>query len=567
MNLLTTHEMSHSTNEIEEVESVSIYQNRPQLIANAIDANESMHVWGRGTGKTTGVLAPRSHRCMSTMPRSAGVNVAESYMQLLDRTLPPMISSWNEMGLKRDIDFWVRKFPPKNMGLNMPYVTPETAEHSIFMRVNKRDISLMRLVSQDRPGSSNGMSIDWLMGDEVKFLNKQRLDSELMPTNRGNERYFSKMHLHHSVMFTTDMPTTSQAKWIHDYGDHVDQEAIDIILLLQNEINIIHVKASARGRYTKSDLATIASYEKELSVIRKDTVYYSEASTYENIDVLGAAYIKKLKRSLPDFLFRTSVGNERPGKAENTFYPDLDDRHFYNAINYGYVDALPETSYGKDALKDCRKDLDLNHAEPIELGIDVGGRINVLAAGQAVGMRLNVINGMDVVQPGRNRMRHLAHSFIQYYKYYFKKEVIVYHDHTHISENPVSDKNPLDEFCDELEANNWTVTRYFIGVTASYRNRYMLWGLLLNGQPQSDQEYYEVKFNKDNTTIMRTAMENTKTLPGGKTGFEKDKRMEKDDKANQQEAPHYSDAADTLVFGMIKRRREGQTISSSILLF
>lgn len=544
-----------------------LYQNLPQLRVNAIDANESVHVMGRGLGKSVGCLAPRAQRNMYFMPRSSGVNVAESYMQLLDRTLPPMIMRWQEMGMKRDVDFWVRRFPPKNIGLNLPYMSPETAEHTVFMRVNRYDVSAMRMVSQDRPASSNGMSIDWIMGDEVKTLNKQKLDSELMPTNRGNERYFKDCHLHHGIMFTTDMPTSSEAKWVHEYEDHIDQEAIDLILLLQNEIYLIDIKAQVRGRYTRQELLDKTLYEKELSKIRKETIFYSEASTLDNIDVLGTEFIRKLKRSLPEFVFRTSVLNERPGKVENTFYPDLADKHFYNAIDYSFVESIPENKMGKGKMHDCRKDLDLDRSKPLEVGMDVGGRINVLAVGQEVAKMLKVLNGLDVVEPGKNRMKHLAVEFNTYYKYYYLKEVIIYYDHTHIAENPVSDENPLDEFTDELEAMGWNVTRYFIGVTPSYRKRYMLWGHLFNGHPISEREFYSVMFNKDNTTVMRTAFETTKTLLGGKTGFEKDKRMEKKEGFNQQEAPHYTDATDTLIVGMIKRRRDGVEYSSSLIDF
>lgn len=544
---------------------IVLYQNIPQLKVNLIDAKKSYHVMGRGLGKTTEILAPKGHRCMSLMPRSAGINVAESYMQLLDRTLPPMLQRWQEMGLKRDVDFWVRRFPPKNIGLNMPYIMPETAEHAVFVRVNRRDVSVMKLVSQDRPSSASGMSVDWILGDEVKFLNKEELDRGVMLTNRGNRRYFDDCYLHHSVTFTTDMPTSSSGKWIHEIEELMEPDLIELILVIQQEIFQIKVKAKTRGRFTKQEETELAYYQKELNKLRKEAVYYSEASTLDNIDVLGAEFIRDLKRTLPDFIFRTSVLNEKPGKAEHTFYPDLADRHFYNAIDYSFADGLPESSYGKGKMKDCRKDSDLDRGKPLEIALDVGGRINVLSAGQGEGRQLGILNGLHVVEPGKNRMKHLAVEFDNYYKYFYKKEVIIYYDHTHIAANSVSDKNPLDEFCDELTAKGWEVTRYNVGITPSFRNRYIMWGLLLNGRSVAEGEFFTVMFNKANTTTIRTAMECTKTLLGGKTGFEKDKRVERDEKANQLEAPHFSDATDLLVYGMIKRRSEFMQYSSSLI--
>jgi hypothetical protein len=555
---------SSATQETNEVPANTLYLNKPQLLANLIDANEQYHVWGRGTGKSEGLLAHRAHRCMNLMPRSAGVNVAESYMQLLDRTLPPMLKRWQDMGLRRDVDFWVKRFPSKNLRLNMPHFTPETPEHSIFMRVNQSDVSVMRLVSQDRPGSSNGMSIDWIIGDEAKYLNKERLDQELAPTNRGNERYYSECHLHHSVCFTTDMPTSSEAKWIHEFEAHNDPEANEMILAIEHALYAIHQKAIKRGTYTKSETYQTQYYQRELAKIRKGLVFYSEASTLDNLEVLGVEFIRKLKRSLPEFVFRTAILNERPGKVENTFYPDLVDAHFYNALDYQFLDSIPENRWGQGAMDDCRKDGDLDKTRPLEVALDIGGRINVITIAQESDKHISVLNAMDVLHP--QRIKHLAQQLNEYYRHYPRKDVVVYYDHTHIAKNPVSDKNPIDEFNDELDRLGWRVSPYYLGVTPSYRNRYVLMGLVLNGQPVDD-DFYSIAFNKENTKRLRTAMEATKIKLGGPTGYEKDKRLEKDEDANQQEAPHYTDSLDILVFGMIKRRRHTTSRTSSLISF
>lgn len=549
----------------------TLYYNKPQLLANLIDANEMYLVWGRGTGKSEGVLAPRFHRMLTLMPRCSVVNVAESYMQLLDRTLPPMLKRWEEMGMRRGVDIFVRRFPPKIAGTNLPYMTPETAEHSVFLRVNRYDYSVMRLVSQDRPGTSNGMSIDGYGGDEAKFLDVEKLNSELAPTNRGNERYFSHCHLHHGVIFTTDMPTSSSAKWIHQFEEFNDSELDAAIVATELELQKIHITAQKRGgemgaRYTAKEQAAVRYYQKQLFELRRHHVYYSEASTLENIEVLGVDFIKKLKRSLPDFIYRTSVLNERPGKVENTFYPDISDKHFYNAIDYSYIDGVGEKEYGKGKLNNARKDADLDRSSPLEIGIDTGGRINVLVVGQGTSHEFRIINALDVLHP--KRIKHLAQALHQYYNPSFPlREAIIYHDHTHVAKNPVSDKNPLDEFVDELDRLGWKVTPYHIGVTPSYRNRYMLWGAFLNPVKSAvDDEPYSILFNKENTKVLRTAMQNTKIAAGGQTGYEKDKKMERDEKADQREAPHYSDAADVLLFGMLKRRRNSKNFGSGLIL-
>ncbi|SDE20637.1 hypothetical protein SAMN04487996_10439 [Dyadobacter soli] len=543
----------------------SLYFNKPQLDVNLVDANELALVAGRGTGKSAGVLSHRFHRCLSLMPRSSGVNVAQSYMQLLDRTLPPIFQRWQEMGLQRDVDFWVRRFPPRNIGLRMPYVAPETAEHSVFMRVNRYDVSVMRLVSQDRPGSSNGMSIDWYGGDETKLLNKQKLDSELVPTNRGNERYFRDCHLHHSVIYTTDMPTSPESKWIHDFEKDVDREAVEMVLGIEAELFLIRARAGDRGHFTRQETYKVDFLQRDLSKIRRHLVYYKEASTLDNIDVLGVDFIKKLKRTLPEFIFRTSVLNERPANVENTFYPDLKDRNFYDAIDYSIVDGHNESVYGKGKLNDCRKDTDLDRTMPIEAAMDVGGRINTLACGQETEQTISILNAMDVLNP--KKIADLAKEFATYYKYYSRKELILYYDHTHVPKNPVSDKNPVDEFVEQISKLGWRVTPFNVGVTPSYYNRYRIWSILLKGAAYRTGEFYQVQFNRENTKVLRTAMEQTSFAVNGKTGFEKDKSMERRSDVDQREAPHYTDAADILVYGMIKRRRAGSQATASMIDF
>lgn len=534
-------------------------------MANLIDARLMRLVWGRATGKSAGALAHRFHRCMDLMPRSGGINVAETYMQLLDRTLPPIIARWEEMGLKRDVDFWIRRFPPKNIGLRMPYMTPETADHSIFVRVNRYDVGVMRLVSQDRPASSNGMSVDWYGGDEAKLLDKTKLDGEVKPTLRGNKRYFGDCHLHHSEIFTTDMPTTAGGRWIHDFENLNDPAANEYILGLEKILYEIRIAAAKRGKYTNREIHEISQINKELSIVRKDLIFYSEASTLENIDILGVDFIKDLKRDLPDFLFRTSVLNIRPKQVQNAFYPDLADKHFYSSIDYSFIDGQAESAYGKRGIDDCRKDFDLNRAMPLEAALDVGGKINNVVTGQEAAMMISILNAMDVLNP--KKISDLATEFHQYYRYYARKEVIVYYDHTHKVKNPVSDKNPIDEFVETLEKLGWNVTPYWVGVTPSFYNRYQLWSLLLGGRPLSSAEFYQARFNKVNTSKLRVAMDLTEFAINGKTGFEKDKWMEKDKDADQQQAPHYTDAADLLVYGMIKRRRNGVKPSSSLIEF
>lgn len=172
----------------DEVELIPRHYNKPQIRAMLVGANIEFAVWGRGTGKSEGLLAPRTFRNVEVMPRGHGCFVGATYLQLLERTLPPLIKGWESMGMIRNRDFWVREKPPKKLNIPAPIVGPLTADHCIFFRNG----AVASMVSQDRPGSANGKTVHWIAGDEAKFLKKKQLDEELLMTNRGDERYFGE---------------------------------------------------------------------------------------------------------------------------------------------------------------------------------------------------------------------------------------------------------------------------------------------------------------------------------------------------------------------------------------
>lgn len=527
-----------------ELQPKRVHYNKPQLMARLIDAQHEVDLWGRGTGKSQGRLSVRALDMAQQMPRCSFVNVANTYMQLLDRTLPPMIAHWQELGMQRDVDFWIRKFPDKKFGLKMPYIMPETADHCVFIRANKNNVSLMRLVSQDRPASASGMSVDGIIGDEARYLNYQKIQDELIPTNRGNDRYFKGKHLHHSTCYMSDMPNTSESKWLIEEEKKMDNEAVRLIKAIQGYLFKMGSNAKARGKYTKAEESQLAFYQKELYKLRKGLTYYSEASTLENIAVLGVDFIKLMSRQLSPAEFNRAILNLRPDSVEEGFYPYLAEHHFYDdAIAYSFVDALKEDKYGKGKLNDCRKDSDLNRSIPLCIAPDFGGSFNCLTVGQRKLRNFNIINNFYVKNP--KRVKDLGIDFDNYYKHFYKKELTFYFDHTHYQANPV-DKNPKDVLIDVLEARGWTIYPRFVGAAPSFFHRHHLWNAGLAGD---DDKVLLPRFNKYNTEETRNSMQNTAIKRGGKDPFAKDKTLEKKVDADQLDAPHLSDSADILYFG------------------
>jgi hypothetical protein len=155
-----------------------IHYNIPQLRSMTVFAPEEWAVLARGTGKTKGIIAPKSERLLNMMPRCTGVIVGATFQQILTRTLPPVIAGWEKLGYINGKHFLIGIKPPKvwreKFDWKGPYHLPLNYEYFISWWNGAG----VQLVSQDRAGSSNGVSIDWIMGDEAKLLNRERWNSK-----------------------------------------------------------------------------------------------------------------------------------------------------------------------------------------------------------------------------------------------------------------------------------------------------------------------------------------------------------------------------------------------------
>jgi hypothetical protein len=523
----------------EDVTTMHRHFNKPQLRSMSVGANEEYAVWGRGTGKSEGLIAPRTFRNVEIMPRSHGCFVGSTYLQLLERTLPPVIKGWEQMGWQRGRDFWIRERPPKHLNIPLPIVGPITTEHCIFFRNG----AMASMVSQDRPGSANGKTVHWIAGDEAKFLDKQKLDNELLMTNRGDERYFGGIPEFHSLLFCTDMPTSKAAMWILEEEKRMDKKRIQTLLDLRTKIYSLYGALAAYPGKRKSILKAITKYQTFWDELRKNTVYFSEASTLDNIHGFGAKNIARLREKLPAFIFQTAILNRRPFLTENAFYPDLDEHHFYDKEDHAFLDLQPVDLFGKGLFDDSRKDADVDKYRPLDISLDYGAHINPMLVGQPHGREYRILKELYVRHP--ERVADLARAFCRYYKHHPVKIVNYFFDHTAIGTTATSATSAKDVFKEYLMNEGWTVEDRYLGHTPDAENRYELWGRALRG---GDNRLFRVAFNRHNTEFVRISMQQAQ-IEQGTVGFRKDKKDEKKLHLDQRETTHFSDAIDNLLYG------------------
>ena len=186
-----------------------IYFNAPQRLTQLIGANTTVIVAGRRTGKTDSIASPFVLRNMQRMPGSTGGIVVPTYKHGLTNTIPGLLAAWKRWGYINGI----------------PIIEPAEYEHVISFYNGSCAI----LISQDRPGSSNSLTLSWLLIDEAKFIDYERLKDETLPANGGIKSYFGHHSFNHSVMILSDMPQTQKGSWFLHYQEKMDTELIETI--------------------------------------------------------------------------------------------------------------------------------------------------------------------------------------------------------------------------------------------------------------------------------------------------------------------------------------------------
>ncbi|MCF0208264.1 MAG: hypothetical protein HUK07_02340, partial [Bacteroidaceae bacterium] len=365
-----------------------VYFNKPQRLTQLIGANISVIVAGRRTGKTDSIAAPFVLRNMQRMPGSTGGIIVPTFKHGLTNTLPGLLAAWKRWGYVRGVHYVIGRKPPKTF--LKPIIEPAEYEHVISFYNG----SCAVIISQDRPGSSNSLTLSWLLIDEAKFIDYNKLKDETLPANGGIKSYFGRHSFNHSIMILSDMPQTQKGSWFLHYKDKMDTEVIAAIEGLVYDIwrlkeRIKVVKAS--GEQPPKDLVyQLRHKDRQLNQLRSVATYYKEYSSIENLQLLGENYIRQMKRDLTPLTFQTSILCQRIGIAKDGFYSSMRERHKYDASDMDYLDNIAHSFYeDEDAYvpsieegMDCRADKDLNPLAPICIGMDYNANINWIVAGQ-----------------------------------------------------------------------------------------------------------------------------------------------------------------------------------------
>ena len=531
-----------------------VYFNKPQRLTQLIGANISVIVAGRRTGKTDSIAAPFVLRNMQRMPGSTGGIVVPTFKHGLTNTLPGLFAAWKRWGFIRGVHYVIGRKPPKTFA--KPIIEPAEYEHVISFYNG----SCAVIISQDRPGSSNSLTLSWLLIDEAKFIDYNRLKEETLPANGGIKSHFGKHSCNHSILILSDMPQTQKGSWFLHYKDKMDVEVIRGIEGLVYDIWKLKERMKALKKSGK-DVPKALVYQlrhkdKQLNQLRSVATYYKEYSSIENLQLLGENYIRQMKRDLTPLTFQTSILCQRIGIAKDGFYSSMREKHKYDASNFEYLDQVAQSFYADEQCSmvngqcsmDSRADRDINPLAPICIGMDYNANINWIVAGQPSGRRLNVLKSFYV--KFERKLPALIDDFCSYYQFHQNKTVVFYYDTTALGSNyAVNEQDFRWVIIHEFERHGWTVNDVYLGNPMRHDEKY----LLIN-QAFAGKQRLMPFFNRQNNDDLILAIQ-AAGVTRGRNGFHKNKAGEKLAESEEDLLEHRTDgtdAFDTLFIGCEK---------------
>lgn len=551
---------------------IPLYLNPAQLLAYNFNANKMFIQAGRATGKTDFMITPRMIRITESMPRGVSAFLGNSIKQLFSKTLPTTICAIERTTPYREGIHFFRGQPPKKLNFEKPLVVPREWCNILYF-LNGH---IWHCISMEVKASANGQNLCSIIGDEARYLPGDKVKEEVFPAIRGltydHPAYSPKNPFYMSYTLVSDAPITAKQAWMQEF------EKLQTFTINKQIIKMLVDLQVAREQGIDLSDETIAPlFLKKLKFLQARSTVFFNFSTLENIDILGDRYIKDMEMNLSDFVFKTSILNQRVNKVEGCYYfffdPDgihgylpsersqmtvlednmttvykniYDQKRGYNIdIAYEAPDfeklsirrpiTLDEKRRGliSDDFEaaDCRMDTDIRPDLPLRISFDWNKGICGVVTGQVYDVAgvecINTLSSRYVKEKGK-RIRALCREWCDYYELQRRRcnKVIHYYDSTANQGANYADEDAertrfYNIVFEELSARGWEVQNVCTGQPLAHYLKFQFMEDFLTGKTR-----YHLRMNTENCSDLVIAMRATEKIIG-KQGPMKNKSGEK----------------------------------------
>lgn len=441
-----------------------LFANWLSQVISMISPQHLIAIFGRGTGKTTDIIAKRTMDICYDMPGAYIAISSDTYMNALKNVLPSIIEGWERNGWIEGIHFVVGKRPPKKFypkGYRGPYKPPITWKHTITVFTGTH----FKLISQDRPSTGAGDSYQHIVADEVKYQAENKFN-KLSPALRGEFVRFGHSHYYMGTTITTDMPNPNHGEhdWFLKREQNMNQDQIKLILWtadVVNTLNIEKLKAKEENDFEseKNINKNLERWESKLKIIRKNSTFFYVASSFVNVDILRPEYFHTIMKTMNFREIMVAILSILPKLEKGQmFYPNLSAANFFrNGYDYKQLDN------SKDGRDIKRTSLDLkffNHDAIIEAGLDTGKMCSMVIGQPYTQEIYRVLKEFYTLPP--EYLPELGKKFREFFIHHRNKHLKLYHDRSanqmqNVGDDQASKIKKAIEYNEEGVSTNWTV--------------------------------------------------------------------------------------------------------------
>lgn len=353
---------------------------------------------GRGSGKTTHIMASRLDRIQHSMPGALLTLGAATYRDIFSNILPGILEYFNE-NYERGMYYDIGKEPPKHF---KTCVTPIFDWKHTISFCNG---TVVKFVSADRPESVLGISTAHGIFDELLKIKQDFMLERFMPTLRADRSKFGDSPYFMGWSGFTSTPNfETDEDWFLDMEKDMNEELIKLIIEIALEVDMrIHELEIARKTLDFERIKKlerfISRWSERLAELRKKQVLYVRASSFSNLRILGVDYIENQIKSTKDKdMLYTSIFAIRKMKVKDMFFGRFGKQHLFDdGYDYRYIDLI---SAGDKVDESCRHLRYYDKNKPLIAGYDAGPFSSIVFAQRnTLKKELRVIKNMWVWHP------------------------------------------------------------------------------------------------------------------------------------------------------------------------
>jgi hypothetical protein len=271
--------------------------NQPQAEVNLVRANSRWLLWGRGTGKTVGGIAPFMVEVMDAMPGHLGGIFGKSFEHIETNIIPKILLGLTELGYTQDIDYVVGRKPPEEFDKCL-YPIKKYDKTIVW-----KNGTTFQEVGLHQKGTANAFDFQSGIFDEVKYQDPQQLEDEVYPTFRGFANLWGHLPQYLAKIYCTDkMGDFLQVKWIRDKRKDMDSKKVATIFTIEKKLIELNSVLDDANSFQRNLInKRITALHHRANQLRKGLVHVSEASALDNIENLGIEWLADKKKRMKKF--------------------------------------------------------------------------------------------------------------------------------------------------------------------------------------------------------------------------------------------------------------------------